>query len=211
MECLRTCWLRLGTFRGVWGRVEGVMVRFGVRGRRLGGVLGVSWGLLGGSWVPLGATCWCPKSALDAFRKFSKPCILRGVWALSYFVNIQHLCFGPFCNRNGTLKGLGGDLGSLGSLLGASWGLWGRFWAPKGPPGGILGPPWGILGPPWGLLGASLGPLGASWRPPGGLLGATLGAQKGPRRLLTGTKNHGFYKGFGRFCVFRHLLQKIRR
>ena len=45
------------------------MVRFGVRGRRLGGVLGASWGLVGGSWVPRGATFGAQKARWTPFER----------------------------------------------------------------------------------------------------------------------------------------------
>ena len=151
----------------------------------VGDVLGASWGRHGVSWGAPGCLLGpllVPKKRVGRPLNVLKTMHFTRCLGVVVFCEYsqQRLCVGPFCNKNAALKGLGGDLGSLGSLLGASWGLWGRFWAPKGPPGGILGAPWGILGPPRGLLGASLGPLGASWRPPGGLLGATLGAPKGP-------------------------------
>ena len=52
------------------------------------------------------------------------------------------------------------------------------------------------------------GLLGGLSSPPGSLLEATLGAQKGPRRPLKGAKNHRFYKGFWRFCVFGTFCKK---
>ena len=45
------------------------MVRFGVRGRRLGGVLGASWGLVGGSCVPRGATFGAQKARWTPFER----------------------------------------------------------------------------------------------------------------------------------------------
>ena len=109
-ECLRTCW-RLGTFRGVWGRVEGVMIRFGVRGRRLGGVLGASWGLLGGSWVPLGATFGAQKARWTPFGSAQNHAFYEVFWRFCIFLQ----------QRMQLLKRWGGDLESLESLLGASW------------------------------------------------------------------------------------------
>ena len=86
------------------------MVRFGVRGRRLGGVLGASWGLLGGSWVPLGATFgakkerWTPLESVQIHAFYE---VFLGVFVFCEYLQ-QRLCFGPFCNKTGALKGLGG-------------------------------------------------------------------------------------------------------
>ena len=123
LECLRACWLRLGTFRGVWGRVEGVMVRFGVRGRRLGGVLGASGVPLGGSWVPLGATFGAQKTRWKPFASAQNHSFYDVFW------RFHVLCI--FATENVRFETLGCDLENLGSLLGASWVLLGAVLVPQ--------------------------------------------------------------------------------
>ena len=70
------------------------MVRFGVRGRRLGGVLGASWGLLGGSWVPLGATFGAQKARWKPFESAQNHAFYEVFWRFrvlkSFATNIYY-------------------------------------------------------------------------------------------------------------------------
>ena len=99
------------------------MVRFGVRGRRLGGVLGASWGLLGGSWVPLGATFGAQKARWTPFESVQNHAFYEVFW------RFRGLCI--FATENVLFEPLGCDLERLGSLMGASCVLLGAVLGPQ--------------------------------------------------------------------------------
>ena len=93
------------------------MVRFGMRGRRLAGVLGAFWGRHG---VPWGAPGCLLGPLLVPEKRAGR---LLNVLKTMHFTR----CFGVFVSseyfatENATSETVGGDLESLESLLGASW------------------------------------------------------------------------------------------
>ena len=111
------------------------MVRFGVRGRRLGGVLGASWGLLGGSWVPRGATFGAQKARWTPLERAQNHAFYE------VFGRFRILKRWGRPGKSG--KPLGGVLGAPGDGAGA--------------PKSVLGAYWGVLMPLRGLLGGLVG------------------------------------------------------
>ena len=119
---------------------------------RLGRFLGASWGDLGVSCGPRGATSIQNlgnelKALQDTRKKKAKE--LKNEKAKRARLMSTVL------------------LGRLGCLLGASW--------------GVLGGSWGPLGATWVPLGGLVGPLGATWGRPFGeneLLGGSLGPRE---------------------------------